>query len=199
MRTSVDELLTTASSDVESGAVPACQIAVARDGEIVAFDTFGDATDTTRFCIFSATKPIVASAIWLLIADGHRRDPTSLRLHPRVRPQREGARDGRAGAAPHIGVPERSHEQRRRQRRAPPARPIRAVEPRVGAGHALRIPRGGRALGTRRPDRTRERRRLPRLHRAAGVRAARSPPRARPPARRAIRHRAARRGRRTVA
>ena len=68
--TSVDELLSAARAKVESGAVPACQIAVARDGEIVAFDTFGDATDTTRFCIFSATKPIVASAIWLLIADG---------------------------------------------------------------------------------------------------------------------------------
>ena len=68
--TSVDELLTTAQSDVESGEVPACQVAVARDGEIVAFETFGDATDTTRFCIFSATKPFVASAIWLLMADG---------------------------------------------------------------------------------------------------------------------------------
>jgi CubicO group peptidase (beta-lactamase class C family) len=68
--TSVDELRSVARADVESGAVPACQIAVARDSEIVAFDTFGDATDTTRFAIFSATKPIVASAIWLLIADG---------------------------------------------------------------------------------------------------------------------------------
>ena len=68
--TTVDELLTAAKSDVESGEVPACQVAVGRDGEIVAFETFGDAADTTRFCIFSATKPIVASAIWLLIADG---------------------------------------------------------------------------------------------------------------------------------
>ena len=68
--TSVAELLDAARADVESGQVPACQIAVARRNEIVAFDTFGDATDTTRFGIFSATKPIVASAIWLLIADG---------------------------------------------------------------------------------------------------------------------------------
>jgi CubicO group peptidase (beta-lactamase class C family) len=68
--TAIDELFRAAKADVESGAVPACQLAVARDGEVVAFDTFGDATDTTRFCIFSATKPIVASAIWLLFADG---------------------------------------------------------------------------------------------------------------------------------
>jgi CubicO group peptidase (beta-lactamase class C family) len=67
---SLDELLSTARADVESGEVPACQVAVARGDEIIAFETFGDARDTTRFCAFSATKPIVASAIWLLIADG---------------------------------------------------------------------------------------------------------------------------------
>ena len=66
----VAELLESARTDVEAGSVPACQIAVARDGEIVAFETFGDATDETRFAIFSATKPIVASAVWLLIGDG---------------------------------------------------------------------------------------------------------------------------------
>ena len=64
------ELLASAASDVDSGWVPACQLAVARDGEIVAFETFGAATDRTRFAIFSATKPIVASAVWLLIAAG---------------------------------------------------------------------------------------------------------------------------------
>ena len=69
-RDRVDELLSTARADVESGAVPACQLAVARDGEIVAFETFGAATNSTRFCVFSATKPIVASAVWLLMADG---------------------------------------------------------------------------------------------------------------------------------
>src|SRR6476646_9137390 len=46
----------------------------ARDGELVAFETFGDATNDTRYCIFSCTKPIVASAAWLLIGEG-RLDP----------------------------------------------------------------------------------------------------------------------------
>jgi CubicO group peptidase (beta-lactamase class C family) len=53
-----------------AGGVPACQLALARDGEVVWTETFGAGSDSTRFCIFSATKPIVASAIWLLIGDG---------------------------------------------------------------------------------------------------------------------------------
>jgi len=63
-------LLETAKADVDSGWLPACQLAVARDGEMLAFETYGDATNTTRFGVFSATKPIVASAMWLLIAQG---------------------------------------------------------------------------------------------------------------------------------
>jgi CubicO group peptidase (beta-lactamase class C family) len=54
---------------VDEGATPACQFAVARNNEIVAFESFGDATDETRFCVFSATKPIVASAVWVLIGE----------------------------------------------------------------------------------------------------------------------------------
>jgi CubicO group peptidase (beta-lactamase class C family) len=64
------ELCDLARRDVENGWLPACQLAVARDGEVVEFATFGAATDTTRFCIFSATKPIVASAVWMLMAEG---------------------------------------------------------------------------------------------------------------------------------
>jgi CubicO group peptidase (beta-lactamase class C family) len=66
----LDQLLDTASKLVVDGATPACQVAVARDGELLCFETFGDATNDTRFVFFSATKPIVASAIWLLIGDG---------------------------------------------------------------------------------------------------------------------------------
>ena len=65
----VSALAEAAARDVEDG-LPACQLAVARDGEVLWSATFGDADPTTRFCIFSATKPIVASAIWLLIGDG---------------------------------------------------------------------------------------------------------------------------------
>jgi CubicO group peptidase (beta-lactamase class C family) len=63
-------LLAAAERLVEDGTTPACQLAVARDNEIVRFETFGAATDATRFCAFSATKPIIASAVWMLIGDG---------------------------------------------------------------------------------------------------------------------------------
>ncbi len=63
-------LLELARRDVERGRLPACQVAIARDGELVIFETFGDATDATRFHAFSATKPIVASAVWLLVGEG---------------------------------------------------------------------------------------------------------------------------------
>jgi CubicO group peptidase (beta-lactamase class C family) len=62
-------LLGAAEQLVADGTTPACQVAVAREGEVVCFETFGEATDATRFCVFSATKPVVASAVWLLIGD----------------------------------------------------------------------------------------------------------------------------------
>jgi len=55
---------------VEDGKTPACQLAVAHAGELVCFETFGAATNNTRFCVWSATKPIVASAVWILIGEG---------------------------------------------------------------------------------------------------------------------------------
>src|SRR3954469_21295102 len=67
---SISQLLDTARNLVDSGATPACQLAVARDNELLCFETFGAATNESRFCVFSATKPIVASAVWLLIGDG---------------------------------------------------------------------------------------------------------------------------------
>ena len=65
-----DDLLAVARHDVERGRVPACQLAVAREGRLLLFEALGDATIGTRFCAFSATKPIVAAAVWLLIGDG---------------------------------------------------------------------------------------------------------------------------------
>jgi CubicO group peptidase (beta-lactamase class C family) len=59
-----------AAALVADGHTSACQLAVAVDGEVQYFETFGAATDDTRFCVFSATKPIVASAMWLLIGEG---------------------------------------------------------------------------------------------------------------------------------
>ncbi|GAA0855724.1 serine hydrolase domain-containing protein [Streptosporangium amethystogenes subsp. fukuiense] len=54
---------------VDDGIWPAAQFAVARHGEILAFESFGDARGTDRFCLFSATKPVVASLLWQLIGE----------------------------------------------------------------------------------------------------------------------------------
>lgn len=64
------ELLARARKEVDEGLLPSSQIALAKDGRLVAFETFGDATNDTRYVIFSATKPFVASTVWLLLAEG---------------------------------------------------------------------------------------------------------------------------------
>jgi CubicO group peptidase (beta-lactamase class C family) len=64
-----DPILEAANALVESGATPACQVAVGHDGGVVCFETFGAATNTTRFGVWSATKPIVASAVWILLGE----------------------------------------------------------------------------------------------------------------------------------
>ncbi len=66
----VNKLLARARREVDEGLLPSVQIAVGHGGEIVAEEAFGDATTDTRYCIFSATKPFVASVIWTLMADG---------------------------------------------------------------------------------------------------------------------------------
>jgi CubicO group peptidase (beta-lactamase class C family) len=66
----ITDLVAMAQRDVDRGRMPACQIAIARDGELVLFEALGAATPATRFFIYSATKPLVASAVWLLIGDG---------------------------------------------------------------------------------------------------------------------------------
>ncbi|MEM9562160.1 MAG: serine hydrolase domain-containing protein [Actinomycetota bacterium] len=66
----VDRLLTRARREVDDGHLPSAQVALAHEGEIVVEEVFGDADLDTRYCIFSATKPFVASVIWTLMADG---------------------------------------------------------------------------------------------------------------------------------
>jgi CubicO group peptidase (beta-lactamase class C family) len=75
----VTELLKRAEREVAEKLLPSCQIAIARDGKIAAMKTFGHAvqggidrpaTDDTLYCVFSCTKAIIASAIWILIGEG---------------------------------------------------------------------------------------------------------------------------------
>lgn len=65
----VAALVSKAREGVEAGHVPSCQIAVAYQGEVVLEETFG-APSGSRYVMFSATKPLVASVIWQLLSEG---------------------------------------------------------------------------------------------------------------------------------
>lgn len=75
----VEELFRRAEREVAEGLLPSCQIAIARNGKIGAMKAFGRAIQSgvekpadndTLYCIFSCTKAIISSAIWILIGEG---------------------------------------------------------------------------------------------------------------------------------
>ncbi len=66
----VEALLTRAATEVDEGLLPSCQLALALDGEVLVHEAFGAATTDSRYTIFSATKPVVASVIWQLMGEG---------------------------------------------------------------------------------------------------------------------------------
>ena len=59
-----------ASREIDSGRLPSCQLAVAREGRVVAVVTLGSATDDSRYLVFSVTKAVTAAATWLVLGDG---------------------------------------------------------------------------------------------------------------------------------
>src|SRR3954453_10004309 len=69
-KAAIDGLIARAKREVDDGLLPSAQVALAYEGELVLFETFGDATDDTRYVVFSATKAFVAGAMWALIGDG---------------------------------------------------------------------------------------------------------------------------------
>ncbi|MET0881396.1 MAG: serine hydrolase domain-containing protein [Acidimicrobiales bacterium] len=71
------DLFARAKRDVDTGTLPACQLAVALDGELVAEATFG-APEGRRFHGYSSGKVVVAGAVWVLLGEG------KLRLEDRV-------------------------------------------------------------------------------------------------------------------
>ncbi len=69
-RSAVQALMDRARREIDEGLLPGCQVALGLNGELVHFESLGDARDDTRYAIFSATKPFVASTVWLLLAEG---------------------------------------------------------------------------------------------------------------------------------
>ncbi|MEO8716129.1 MAG: serine hydrolase domain-containing protein, partial [Acetobacteraceae bacterium] len=66
-------------SHIEEGRYPGAQIAIARDGKLALFRTYGDArveggrvpaTNETLFLLFSQTKVLTSAALWTLVEDG---------------------------------------------------------------------------------------------------------------------------------
>lgn len=56
--------------EVEHGPLPSVQWAVAKDNQLIAFETVGAATDDQRYILQSVSRPILAGAIWKLIGEG---------------------------------------------------------------------------------------------------------------------------------
>src|SRR5688572_14438203 len=65
----VTDLLDRARREVDAGTIPACQLAVALDGEVVLDVTFG-APEGRRLHGYSSGKVVVAGAVWLLLGEG---------------------------------------------------------------------------------------------------------------------------------
>src|SRR4051794_33237896 len=64
---------------IEQGRYPGAQIALARNGQLALFRTYGDsrteggraaATDNTLFLLFSQTKVLTSAAVWTLVEEG---------------------------------------------------------------------------------------------------------------------------------
>ncbi len=66
----LDVFLRRARLEVEGGPLPSAQVAVAKDGQLVAFETFGDARPGRGYILQSVGRTVVASVLWKLIGEG---------------------------------------------------------------------------------------------------------------------------------
>ena len=62
-------LLDRVREDVEHGPLPSAQIAVAKNGGVVAFETYGAATPQMRYITQSAGRPLLGACVWKLMSD----------------------------------------------------------------------------------------------------------------------------------
>ncbi len=66
----LEDLTRRVRQEVDEGLLPSAQIAVAREGRVGLFETFGEADNNTMYCVFSSTKAVMSAAAWLLIEEG---------------------------------------------------------------------------------------------------------------------------------
>jgi CubicO group peptidase (beta-lactamase class C family) len=74
----LEVLLRRVRLEVEHGPLPSAQVAVARAGRLVAYETWGDADPGTRYILQSVGRSVVAGVVWHLLGEG------LLRLDERV-------------------------------------------------------------------------------------------------------------------
>ena len=65
----LEALLENAGQQRGLGGLNSCQIAVARQGRVGFFATIGEAAEGSPYAIYSVSKPLLASAFWLLMAE----------------------------------------------------------------------------------------------------------------------------------
>jgi len=63
-------LLERVRSEVEQGPLPSAQLAIAKDGHLVADQSFGETSPRTRYVLHSAGRPVLAAVIWRLLGEG---------------------------------------------------------------------------------------------------------------------------------
>jgi CubicO group peptidase (beta-lactamase class C family) len=61
--------LTRARLEVDRGVLPSVQVAVARHGRLIAFETYGKATNDSRYILQSVGRSVVAAAVWKLLGE----------------------------------------------------------------------------------------------------------------------------------
>jgi len=61
--------LSRAQMDVDRGLLPSVQVAVARHGRLVAFETYGEATNENRYILQSVGRTVVAAVAWKLLGE----------------------------------------------------------------------------------------------------------------------------------
>ncbi len=66
----LDLFLSRVRLEVEHGPLPSAQVAVARHGHLVAFETFGDATNDDSYILQSVGRSVVAATVWKLLGEG---------------------------------------------------------------------------------------------------------------------------------
>ena len=62
--------LSRARLEVDQGILPSVQVAVARHGKLVAFETYGSATNDTKYILQSVGRTVVAATVWKLLGEG---------------------------------------------------------------------------------------------------------------------------------